>query len=150
MIAALVKKAQIPDEAEAGRIRIYEASSNKFYREPPRDHPVTNLNEYTQIYAERVPEEETIADDGNFISVFHFQNEANRAHGTPFKFLIIEVGYSLDSVRNFAKMTDKCNRARNLPTPRRGSRSGPVSRAKASRRSSLQSCGARLTRNHSI
>jgi ubiquitin carboxyl-terminal hydrolase 7 len=87
----LVKKAKIPDEAEGGRIRVYETSSNRFYREPARDQPVMNLNEYTQIFAERIPEEEKAADENNFIHVFHFQNEVNRVHGVPFKFLLLEV-----------------------------------------------------------
>jgi ubiquitin carboxyl-terminal hydrolase 7 len=90
LIQALVKKAQIPDEEEGGRIRVYEVNSNKFYREPSREHLVSNLNEYTQIFAERVPEEEQNADDNNFIPVFHFQNETNRVHGVPFKFLLIQ------------------------------------------------------------
>jgi ubiquitin carboxyl-terminal hydrolase 7 len=91
LIQALVKKAQITDEAEGGRIRVYETNSNRFYREPQREHLVSNLNDYTQIYAERVPEEEQAADDNNFIQVFHFQNEVNRAHGVPFRFLLVEV-----------------------------------------------------------
>lgn len=69
---------------------MYEASSNRFYREPLREHPVLNLNEYTQIYAERVPEEEARAYDKNFIHVLHFQTEPNRVHGVPFKFLLKE------------------------------------------------------------
>ena len=91
LVQALIKKAQISDETEGGRIRIYETNSNRVYREPPRDNPVLNLSDYTQIYAERVPEEEMTADENNFIQVFHFQNEVNRTHGVPFKFLVIEV-----------------------------------------------------------
>lgn len=91
LVQALVKKAKIADEAEGGRIRVYETSSNKFYREPARDHGVLNLNEYGDIYAERVPEEEIGSEDTHFIQVFHFQNEVNRTHGVPFKFLLIEV-----------------------------------------------------------
>ncbi|POR35949.1 Ubiquitin carboxyl-terminal hydrolase 21 [Tolypocladium paradoxum] len=78
LIQALVRKSQLPDEAEGGRIRVYETSSNRFYRETGREHPVMNLNEYTQIFAERVPEEEMGADDNNFIQVFHFQNEGEK------------------------------------------------------------------------
>lgn len=84
-------KAQIPDEEKGGKIRVYEMSSNRFYREPPREYPVLNLNEYTQILAERVPEEELAAEDSSFIYVFHFQNDASRVHGIPFKFLLVEV-----------------------------------------------------------
>lgn len=91
LVEALIKKAQIPSEAEGGRIRIYETSSNRFYREPLREHPVINLNEYATIYAERVPQEEANADDNQFVHVFHYQNDVSRVHGVPFKFLVIEV-----------------------------------------------------------
>lgn len=91
LITALIKKLGIPDEAEAGKIRIYETTSNKVYREPTRDSAVLNLSEYTQIYAERVSDEEATADENNFINAFHFQNEVNRTHGVPFKFLLVEV-----------------------------------------------------------
>jgi ubiquitin carboxyl-terminal hydrolase 7 len=93
LIQALIKKAKIKDEEEGGRIRVYETSSNRFYREPLRDHPVLNLNEYTQIFAERVPEEEENADASEFVNAFHFQNEVNRVHGVPFRFRVVEVSW---------------------------------------------------------
>lgn len=93
LIEALIKKAHISSEDEGGRIRVYETSSNRFYREPVREHPVMNLNDFTQLYAERVPQDEAVAEDGNFIQVFHFQNDVSRFHGVPFKFLLIEVSY---------------------------------------------------------
>ncbi|CAM1508456.1 Fc.00g053040.m01.CDS01 [Cosmosporella sp. VM-42] len=105
VIKALVSKAGIPDEEEGGKIRIYETSSNRFYREPPREHPVLNLNEYTQIYAERVPEEETTAEDNNFIQVFHFQNDVSRVHGVPFKFLLVEGEKFVDTKKRLEKRT---------------------------------------------
>jgi ubiquitin carboxyl-terminal hydrolase 7 len=105
LIQALVKKAQITDESEGGRIRVYETSSHKFYREPPRDHPVMNLNDYTQIYAERIPDEEVAAEDLNFIHVFHFQNEVSRLHGVPFKFPIIEGEKFADTKKRLEKRT---------------------------------------------
>jgi ubiquitin carboxyl-terminal hydrolase 7 len=94
----LIKKAQIPDETEGGRIRIYEASNNKFFRELARDYPVISMNDYTAVYAERVPEEEINAEESFFIYVFHFQNEPSRVHGVPFKFLLIDVSLLLLSV----------------------------------------------------
>lgn len=84
-------KANLPDEGEGGRLRIYEVSQHKFYRELPREYPVISFNDFTALYAERVPPEEVNAPDANFIKVFHFQSEPNRAHGVPFKFLLIEV-----------------------------------------------------------
>jgi hypothetical protein len=97
LIDALIRKAGIPDEAEAGRIRIFEASNSRFFRELKRDYPVVSMNEYTNVYAERVPEEERQCDESNMISVFHFQNEASRVHGIPFRFLLVEVGVVLQS-----------------------------------------------------
>lgn len=121
LIQALIKKVKIADEAEGGRIRVYETSSNRFYREPARDQSVLNLNDYTQIYAERVPEEERTADDNNFIHVFHFQNEVNRVHGVPFKFLLLEV--SDHKATYFSRVscffTNAMIRARSLPIRRR-------------------------------
>ncbi|KID87115.1 Peptidase C19, ubiquitin carboxyl-terminal hydrolase 2 [Metarhizium guizhouense ARSEF 977] len=105
LIQALVKKAQIPDEQEGGKIRVYETSSNRFYREPRREHPIMNLNEYTQIYAERMPNEEAVAPEENFIQVFHFQNEVNRVHGVPFKFLLVEGEKFADTKKRLEKRT---------------------------------------------
>lgn len=91
LIQVLTMKAQIPDESEAGRIRVYEVTGHKFFRELPREHPVISINDYTSLVAERVPEEEVGAEENQFIQVFHFQNEPSRAHGMPFKFLLKEV-----------------------------------------------------------
>ncbi|KAL2760507.1 hypothetical protein ACRALDRAFT_1059705 [Sodiomyces alcalophilus JCM 7366] len=105
LIQALVKKAEIPDEAEGGRIRVYEASQNKFYRELTREYPVISLNEYSALLAERVPEEELTADENHFIPVFHFQNEPSRSHGIPFKFLLIEGEKFSDTKKRLEKRT---------------------------------------------
>jgi len=105
LIQALIKKAKIADEAEGGRIRIYEASSNRFYREPTRDHPVLNLNEYTQIFAERIPKEEEDCNPSDLISVFHFQNEVSRMHGIPFRFLMVEGEKFVDTKKRLEKRT---------------------------------------------
>lgn len=104
LIQGLIKKAQIPDEEEGGRIRIYETNSHRIYREPPRDHSVANLSEYTQIYAERVPQEELTAEDNNFIQGFHFQGEVNRAHGVPFKFLLLEVCFLATDLQDSSRV----------------------------------------------
>jgi len=93
LIQALVKKAHIADEEEAGKIRVFESSNHRFTRELPRDYSVLSMNEYTTFYAERLPEEEVNAEESNFISVFHFQSEPSRTHGVPFKFLLLEVSF---------------------------------------------------------
>ncbi|KAI8304182.1 ubiquitin carboxyl-terminal hydrolase [Colletotrichum asianum] len=106
LIQVLVKKAGIPEEAEGGRIRVYETSSHKFYRELPRDYPVISMNDYTNVYAERVPEEEANEEEANnFIQVFHFQNEPNRVHGIPFKFLLIESEPFAETKKRLEKRT---------------------------------------------
>lgn len=92
LIQALIKKAKIPSEEEGGKIRIYETSSHKFFRELERTYPVISINDYTNVVAERIPQEELDVDDTNaFINVFHFQGEPSRAHGMPFRFLVKEV-----------------------------------------------------------
>ena len=148
VIQALIAKAQVPDENAEGRIRIYETSSHRFYREPPREHPVLNLNEYTQIFAERVPSEETSADENNFINVFHFQNEVNRVHGVPFKFLLLEVRHKL-TIRKDEQLLTKF-RERISVIRKSDSRREPVSRVKVLRRSSLRLFGGRIILSHSI
>lgn len=92
LIETLVKKAKIPSEEEAGQIRVYEVSNNKWYRDLDRNYPVISINEYTTVVAERKPEEEIgVTDPNQYITVFHFQNEPSRAHGMSFRFLIKEV-----------------------------------------------------------
>ena len=93
LIGSLIKKAKLTDEAQGGRIRVYETNSHKFSRELAREYPVISINEYTRLVAERVPEEELDVEDAHaFIQVFHFQNEPSRIHGIPFRFLVKEVG----------------------------------------------------------
>jgi ubiquitin carboxyl-terminal hydrolase 7 len=92
LIQALIKKAKIPSEEEGGKIRVFETSSHKFFRELERTYPVISINDYTNVVAERIPEEDLEAQDAaSFINVFHFQTEPSRAHGMPFKFLVKEV-----------------------------------------------------------
>ncbi|KAK1760881.1 ubiquitin carboxyl-terminal hydrolase [Echria macrotheca] len=91
LIEALVKKAKIPSEEEGGRIRLYETSNNRFFRELDRIYPVISINDYTSVIAERIPEEELdVKDSSQFISVFHFQGEPSRSHGMPFRLLLKE------------------------------------------------------------
>jgi ubiquitin carboxyl-terminal hydrolase 7 len=91
LIQAFAKKAQIKDEQEGGRIRVYEIHHHKFFRELTPNYPVLSINDYADVIAERVPEEEVDADDRDFIKVIHFQADPSRVHGIPFKFLLKEV-----------------------------------------------------------
>ena len=91
---AFTKKAQIKDEEEGGQIRVYEIHHHKFFRELTPTYPVISLNEYADVIAERIPEDELEAEDRHFIKVQHFDKEQSRTHGMPFKFLLHPV--SLD------------------------------------------------------
>lgn len=55
------------------------------------NYPVISINDYADVIAERIPEEELDADERDFIKVIHFQNDPSRVHGIPFKFLLKEV-----------------------------------------------------------
>lgn len=91
LIESLIKKAKLATEEEAGRIRIYETSNHKFFRELDRTYPVISINDYTHVVAERVPADEAdVKDLTSFIPAFHFQGEPSRAHGVPFRFLLVE------------------------------------------------------------
>lgn len=99
LIQALVKKAQIKDENEAGRIRVYEIHNHKFFRELSPNYPVLSINDYVDVIAERVPEEEVDAPEADFIKVIHFQNDPSRVHGIPFKFLLQNVSVFSNDIR---------------------------------------------------
>ncbi|KAH9909870.1 hypothetical protein F4778DRAFT_713206 [Xylariomycetidae sp. FL2044] len=90
LIQALATKLGIPDEREGGRIRVYEINHHKFFRELVPSYAVLGINDYVDVVAERVPDEELDADERDFIKVQQFQTEPSRAHGIPFRFLLKE------------------------------------------------------------
>lgn len=138
LIQAFTKKAQIKDELEGGRIRIYEIHHHKFFRELTPNYPVLSINDYADVIAERVPEDEMAADDRDFIKVIHFQADPSRVHGIPFKFLLKEVRRRLPV--GTCVTANARTRARYSPTRRSDWKSVRVSRARRLRRSSLPSC----------
>lgn len=106
LIDALIKRAKIPNEEEGGRIRICETSNHKFFRELDRSYPVISINDYTQVVAERIPEDELeVKDSTQFISVFHFHGEPSRSHGMPFRFLLREQEKFADTKKRLEKRT---------------------------------------------
>ncbi|KAK4453191.1 ubiquitin carboxyl-terminal hydrolase [Podospora aff. communis PSN243] len=106
LIEALIKKAKIQSEDEGGRIRLYETSNHKFFRELERSYPVISINDYTQVVAERIPEDELdVKDSTHFISVFQFQAEPSRTHGMPFRFLLKEEEKFADTKKRLEKRT---------------------------------------------
>ena len=88
---ALIKKAQLDDEATAGPIRLFEAHNNRIHRELSREFVISNMTDYVQLVAERPPTEDLNADASEFIYAFHFHQEPNKTHGIPFRFRLIEV-----------------------------------------------------------
>jgi len=52
---------------------------------------VLSINDYTEVIAERIPDDELEADENSFVKAVHFQNDPSRMHGIPFKFLLKEV-----------------------------------------------------------
>ncbi|KAI0908993.1 cysteine proteinase [Ustulina deusta] len=105
LIQALIKKAQIKDENEDGRIRVYEIHNHKFFRELVPNYPVLSINDYVEVIAERVPEEEIDAPELDFIKVIHFQNDPSRVHGYPFKFLLKEGEVFSETKKRLEKRT---------------------------------------------
>ena len=82
------KKANIDDETIQS-VRIYEAHGGKVYKELREDYPVTNMNDFITLYAETIPDEEQNAEEGDAaMYCFHFDKEATKSHGVPFKFLV--------------------------------------------------------------
>lgn len=70
-------------------VRIYEAHGSKIYKELSDDYPVVTLSEFTALYAEKTPEEEREAEEGDSaVYCFHFEKDPNKPHGVPFKFLV--------------------------------------------------------------
>jgi ubiquitin carboxyl-terminal hydrolase 7 len=88
LIAGLIRKAKLEDENIKGPIRMYETHNGKVYKELPRDYGVISITENVTLIAERIPEEEIDANPSHFINAFHFQNEPNKPHSIPFRFMI--------------------------------------------------------------
>jgi len=101
-------KASISDEA-LPRIRVFETHANKIYRAIEPTLPVTNLSEFSPMYAELIPEgeakneidEETEA----ILPAFQFDKEISKAHGVPFYFLIKKDEVFKDTKERLSKRT---------------------------------------------
>ncbi|KAJ5176850.1 uncharacterized protein N7482_002727 [Penicillium canariense] len=88
LLSALQRKANL-DEKTLQEVKIFEAHSGKLYKELRDDTNVSAINEYSTLYAERVPAEElNMEDDDRLVGAFNFDREPNRTHGVPFKFVV--------------------------------------------------------------
>ncbi|KAK3939543.1 ubiquitin carboxyl-terminal hydrolase [Diplogelasinospora grovesii] len=106
LINELIRKSKAPSEEEGGKMRVYESSNHKFFRELDRTYPVISINDYSTVLAERIPQEELDVKDSNqFISVFHYQNEPGRVHGVPFRFLVKEGEVFSETKKRLEKRT---------------------------------------------
>lgn len=88
LLAELKKKANL-DEEIVKEIRVYSVQSGKIQKELPPSYPVSSVADFTQLFAERIPEDEhTVEEADRPIHAFHFDKEPHKVHGWPFKFFI--------------------------------------------------------------
>lgn len=88
LLVELKKKANLEDEI-IDHIRVTATNNGKIQKELDHNYPVTSVLDYYALYAERKPEEELNAKDGErLMAAFHFDKEINKTHGVPFKFLV--------------------------------------------------------------
>ena len=88
LLTELKRKAHI-DEESLKEARIYFVQNGKIQKELPLDYPVASILEYHHLIAERIPEDELNAQEGDrAIYAFHFDKEPTKTHGVPFEFYI--------------------------------------------------------------
>ena len=107
VLQALQQRANLPDEI-MDQIRFYEVHSNKVYKILPLTHGVIALNEFMNVYAERIPEEESQLDKENgdrLVYCFHFEKEPAKAHGVPFIFFVKNGETFTDAKERISKRT---------------------------------------------
>lgn len=94
LLSALQQKTKLDDEAFQN-VRLFEAHGGKFYKELREDFNVASINEYSTLYAERVPAEElNMESDDRIINAYNFDREPNRPHGVPFRFVVKPVRHA--------------------------------------------------------
>ncbi len=88
---ALEKKLGLP-EGSSERIRVYEVQNSRIAKVLAPKYPVASISEYMPLYAEMIPGEEIEAGEkARTIDAFHYNRDTSRAHGVPFKFLVVPV-----------------------------------------------------------
>ena len=107
VLPVLQKRASLPDEI-IEQIRFFEVHSGKVYKLLNQTYPVTNINEFMTIYAERTPEEELRMDKDSPdhpICCFHYEKDPSRYHGVPFIFLLKEGEVFRETKERLSKRT---------------------------------------------
>jgi ubiquitin carboxyl-terminal hydrolase 7 len=88
VISGIARKFNL-DPQTNHNIRMLEVHGGKIHKELIEDFNVVGVNEFTTLYAEKIPDEELNAsDDDRFIYCYHFDKETNKPHGVPFKFML--------------------------------------------------------------
>jgi len=88
LLAGLQKKVNIDDETMQ-HVRVYETHTAKMYKELSVNYNIAGINESVNLYAEKIPEDESSMHDGDrVINAFNFDREPNKPHGVPFKFVV--------------------------------------------------------------
>lgn len=107
IIPTLQKRASLPDEI-VEQIRFFEAHSGKVYKILGESYPVSNMNEFMAIYAERTPEEELHLEKESpdrSILCFQYDKEPSKYHGVPFIFLLKEGEIFRETKERLSKRT---------------------------------------------
>jgi ubiquitin carboxyl-terminal hydrolase 7 len=88
LIAGIAKKLNL-DETATNHIRVYEVHGSKIHKELTEDSNVHGVNEFTNLCAEKIPDEELQAtEDDRAIYCYHFDKEPSKPHGIPFRFFL--------------------------------------------------------------
>ncbi|KAF2090688.1 cysteine proteinase [Saccharata proteae CBS 121410] len=89
VIKSLQKKVGFDDET-ASKLRVYEVHSGRWQKTLPRETNVLSINDYMNVFVEKIPEDEATIDEeaGDvLVSCFHFDKEPGKTHGIPFLFV---------------------------------------------------------------
>lgn len=105
LISGISRKLQL-DESTMRLVRVFEVHSGKIHKELLEDFNVVSLNEFTTLYAEKIPEEELAAtEEDRFIYCYHFDKEPSKPHGVPFKFVLKPDEQTKDMRERISKRT---------------------------------------------
>jgi ubiquitin carboxyl-terminal hydrolase 7 len=106
LIAGLARRLNL-DEPTSRQIRILEANGAKITKELSEDTSVVGVNEFTTLYAEKIPDEEQQAnpETDKIVSCIHFDKEPSKPHGIPFKFVLKAGETTADMRERISKRT---------------------------------------------
>ena len=87
------------DDAAMNTVRLFESHNGKLLKILSPDFAVMGIPDYVDVYAERIPEDELNMEEGDrCINALHFHREPIKVHtrGTPFRFVVKNVSFSLN------------------------------------------------------